>query len=242
MIDIHCHVLPGIDDGCRDIPTSLEVLEKSWAQGIRHIIATPHFYASRDRIDNFIQRRNAASTDLHGGSIEEFKVPRLFFGAEVAFFNGISRAEGIEKLTVEGTNIFLLEMPTEDWQDTYTQEIRYLCQHRGMHVIIAHMERYMTRRNKRYIQEIIDMSRTMPVRVQINAGSVLDRRQARHIIKMFQKGEAHFLASDCHGLHRRPPNLAEGRAVLAQKLGPQFMKTMDDAGTAFLTNAGLELK
>lgn len=240
MIDIHCHVLPNIDDGCRNMQTALEVLEASRKQGIDTIIATPHFYASRDRIENFITKRNTALENISREIKEKGGDPRLFCGSEVAYFNGISRAEGIEQLTIEGTNILLLEMPTEDWQSSYIDEIRALCTQRGLKIIIAHMERYLYRRNRQYTDQLLDLCKILPIRIQINAKALLDRRQSRSILKMFQKGQAHFLASDCHGMHRRPPNLGEGRAVIEQKLGSTFLTGMDQENRAFLEEAGFK--
>ena len=60
IIDVHCHILPGVDDGAKDIETSLAMLEASRDQGVQCMVATPHFYATRDRVDAFLTRRKAA--------------------------------------------------------------------------------------------------------------------------------------------------------------------------------------
>ena len=57
MIDFHSHILPGIDDGSRSLETSLEMLRLSRKQGVDYIVATPHFYAMKDRTQEFFERR-----------------------------------------------------------------------------------------------------------------------------------------------------------------------------------------
>ena len=57
VIDFHSHVLPGIDDGSRNIETSIEMLRLSRNAGVDRMIATPHFYADEDRIEHFLEKR-----------------------------------------------------------------------------------------------------------------------------------------------------------------------------------------
>ena len=64
IIDFHSHILPAIDDGSRDVKTSIEMLQMSSAQRIAVMIATPHFYPMHDRVEDFLQRRNEAHERL----------------------------------------------------------------------------------------------------------------------------------------------------------------------------------
>jgi protein-tyrosine phosphatase len=64
MIDFHTHVLPGIDDGSRDIAMTERMLEMEMEQGITRVIATPHFYAHRRSVDSFLERRSAAYEEV----------------------------------------------------------------------------------------------------------------------------------------------------------------------------------
>ena len=84
--------------------------------------------------------------------------------------------------------------------------------------------------NKRRIEELTEL----PLYVQINAESLLGWRTRRPLVKMFSKGQAHFLGSDCHGVHRREPNLSKGREVLSRKLGEDFLHQMDERGSDLL--------
>ena len=60
LVDIHCHMLPGIDDGAKDIKTSWSMIDESVSQGVKCICFTPHFYADSDKPKNFLERRNKA--------------------------------------------------------------------------------------------------------------------------------------------------------------------------------------
>ena len=106
-IDFHSHILPGIDDGAKNAETSLAMLSMAAAQHVDVMIATPHFYASHDRIERFLEKREVAWQKLQNAVAETETAdayPKLYTGAEVAFFDGISRADDIRKLTIAGTN------------------------------------------------------------------------------------------------------------------------------------------
>ena len=222
IIDMHCHILPGVDDGAKDLETSLAMLEASRDQGVQCMVATPHFYATRDRMDAFLARRKAAweALKLRMG----FDLPKVILGAEVAFFQGISRADRLDALRIEGTNSMLLEMPFRPWSQDDVDEVSQIIGKHGYTIILAHIERYLAMHgNTDYIMDLLDM----PVMVQINAESLLNWRQRGKMLKMLKKGDVHLLGSDCHDLHHRPPNLAEGREIVTKKLGPEYLDRID---------------
>ncbi|MCM1569681.1 MAG: capsular polysaccharide biosynthesis protein [Roseburia sp.] len=229
MIDIHSHILPGIDDGSRDVETSLGILNLCAKQGVDLMVATPHFYADTDRVESFLARRREAYEKLD--LAKRCPKPDILLGAEVAFFEGMGRAEKIPALTIEGTDVLLLEMPFRTWDDSVLREIEYLLEKRKLRIIIAHLERFLRLPgNDIYIRELL----ALPVFVQINAESLLDRRQRGSLLKLFKKGQAQLLGSDCHGMHRRPPNLWEGRKVLEHRLGTEYLERMDKLAAELL--------
>ena len=243
MIDFHCHLLQGIDDGSRSVETSINILERSREQGVRTIIATPHFHASKMSIDSFLKNRKSAyeelAAEVRGGGRHFIGddglsdgLPKLLLGAETAFFDNMSAAERVGDLTIQGTNILMVEMPFVDWQESHLREIEKLSSRYT--VIIAHIERFMNRRNKRRINELLEMSRTLPIRIQVNAEAFDDRKLRRKLIKMFASGEAHMLGSDCHGMNRRPPNLPAGMDALRAVLGDDFLRRMNECNKELL--------
>ena len=113
MIDFHSHFLPGIDDGSDSVETSIAMLNAWYSQGIKEICATPHFYAEHNTPERFITRRNKAFAMVQDATKNELQNVRL--GAEVLFFDGISRYDGLHDLCLEGTDLLLLEMPFRTW-------------------------------------------------------------------------------------------------------------------------------
>ena len=231
IIDMHCHILPGVDDGARDVETSLAMLEASRAQGVQYMVATPHFYATRDRVDTFLDRRREAWETLKSRMGADY--PGIVLGAEVAFFRGISRAERLEALKIEGTGCLLLEMPFRPWSEDDVDEVSEILEKRGYTIILAHIERYLAMRgNADYIGNLLEL----PVLAQINAESLLDWRQRGKLIKMVRNGQVHLLGSDCHGIHHRPPNLGEGREILRKKTGTEYLDRIDRRSEELLFN------
>ena len=231
IIDMHCHILPGVDDGARDVETSLAMLEASRAQGVQYMVATPHFYATRDRVATFLDRRREAWETLKFRMGADY--PGIVLGAEVAFFRGISRAERLEALKIEGTDCLLLEMPFRPWSEDDVDEVSEILEKRGYTIILAHIERYLAMRgNADYIGNLLEL----PVLAQINAESLLDWRQRGKLIKMVRNGQVQLLGSDCHGIHHRPPNLGEGREILRKKTGTEYLDRIDRRSEELLFN------
>lgn len=233
VIDFHSHVLPGIDDGSRNIETSLEMLRLSRNAGVERMIATPHFYADEDRIEHFLEKREHAYHSLMEAVVSDniSNIPQLMLGAEVAFFDGIGDADKVDQLTIQGSDLLLLEMPFRTWTDTDLLQVKKLIRERNLRIIIAHLERFMKiSGNKPYIEKLMEL----PVTIQINAESLSDWKQGRTLIHMFQKGQAHILGSDCHGVHHRPPNLMEGRQRLEKKAGKNVLEEVDAYGCRLL--------
>ena len=240
VIDFHSHVLPGIDDGSRNSEESLGMLQLSASQGIDVMAATSHFYATEDRISSFLDRRKYSEERLRNRMNNELtegkSLPKLIMGSEVAFFSGISRAERLEELTYEGTDLLLLEMPFTKWGKAEIEEVRYILERRQLRVLLAHLERFlMIPGNKKNIYELMEL----PVYVQINAGSFERWGQRRQILKMIKKKGMIFLGSDCHGIHHRVPNLKNGREALEKMMGSAFINEMDKKAAELL---GLEDK
>ena len=234
VIDFHSHILPGIDDGARNLDVSLAMLEKIREQKIDYMAATPHFYASQDQIEKFLDNRERA-WDAFWNVIQQKNIkdrPKFLLGSEVAFFDGISRARDIEKLTIQGTNLMLLEMPFEVWNSQQIKEVEYLIKERKLQILIAHLDRFLLiPGNKKWIKELLEL----PVFIQINADAFDSWMHTRNLVKLFKEGKAHVLGSDCHGAHHRVPNLQDGRDILEKKAGNEVLEQIDRQGEKLLS-------
>ena len=213
MTDWHAHILPAIDDGARNIEESLRLIKSSAAQGITRIIATPHFYAHENTLSGFLKRRLSAWDEIR----EEIpaSAPEILMGAEVYYFDGISRAEGMPKLCTEGTDILLLEMPFTRWKSGVVREVLDLNARDGIKVMLAHIERYAAY----YKAAELDAMRREGVLIQTNAEFFLARRTRRRALEMFRNGMIDALGSDCHNMSERPPRLGEAFDLIRNDLG-----------------------
>lgn len=225
VIDFHTHLLAGIDDGSRSREMTAQMLDAAKAQGVEVLVATPHFYADRMSLRRFAENRRRALEEAC--PLAEERGIRLIRGAEVAFFSGISHANDLEELCLEGTDLLLLEMPFRPWTDGDLQEVDSLLR-RGYSVILAHPERFLPAERKA-MSALLDL----PVLVQINGGSLLNRRTRRKAVKLLGRGDA-LLGSDCHNLTDRPVNLQAGRNAAAELLGADFLARLDQLGDQLL--------
>ena len=105
MIDLHTHVLPGMDDGSKNVDESIRMMEGCFNQGVEILVATPHFYPWQEEPERFLKRRKAAVKAL------PFPKGKFRVGAEVAYYDEMDHSEAIEELRIEDTNLLLIEMP-----------------------------------------------------------------------------------------------------------------------------------
>ena len=214
MTDFHMHVLPGMDDGSRDVRTSLAMLARSADQGVDTVIATSHFYAEDNSIDQFLERRQTAYDRLAEAVGERSDLPRIRLGAEVLYFSGVSTVEDLDRLCIRGTDLLLLEMPFVPWTDRVLREVETI-QRSGLQVVAAHIERYLDIQPRRTMEAFFDLDTF----IQCNAEFFLSRRTVRHAMRMFKQGQIHFLGSDAHNLSSRAPNLGEAVKLIGKKFG-----------------------
>lgn len=231
VTDFHSHVLPAIDDGSASLEESLALLEMEAAQGIRHVVATPHFYPRYDRPEEFFQRRDRAEAALRQALENRPDLPRLSVGAEVHFFRGISQSDVIDKLTIDATPYVMIEMPTENWTESMYRELEELSRYRGIIPIIAHVDRYISPFHTHGIPERLSQ---MPVVVQANANFFLDAGKGL-AFKMLRKGQIHLLGSDCHDLKDRPPRLGDAVSAIVKKLGQDAISHIQSQERRILT-------
>lgn len=213
--DFHTHILPRIDDGSASVEESLALLHVEAAQGVKRVVATPHFYPHREGVAQFLDKRSAAAERLSAAMRDE-PLPKVLLGAEVYYFRGISECDMLDQLAIEGTDCILIEMPLGCWTDTMYQELEHIAHCRGLTPIIAHVDRYISPLRTYGIPQRLA---ELPVLVQANASAFLNRRTARLVMRLLQKGQIHLLGSDCHNLKERPPNLQAALRAVSRKLG-----------------------
>lgn len=202
--DCHSHILPGMDDGCKTPEQSLEALRLSYAQGVRAIFATPHYYPV-ESVESFLARRQAAWENLQAEIKKQgaTDIPQIVLGAEVAYRPGISSAEGIEKLCLGSAAYLLLELPFRAWGKEELRQVSNFNCVRGIIPVLAHYERYRALQSK----EMYAQMARQDVLIQKNAESFSGFFGERRACREVKAGRCHLLGSDCHNLRSRKPNL-----------------------------------
>lgn len=221
ITDFHSHILPAIDDGSKNIEESLGMLRCMREQGINRVIATPHFYADRDRPENFLRRRQRALDEVLEaiGAADGF--PEILLGAEVAYFHGMGESRALQDLVIEGTQAILVEMPMGRWSPAMYAELERIQRVQGLVPIVAHVDRYLGRFRDYGIPDALG---ELPVLVQANASFFLHRESARKALKLLERDQVHVLGSDAHNLTTRRPNLGHAVAAIEARLGQQALE------------------
>ena len=215
-VDFHSHILPGIDDGSACVEESLKMLRLEWQQGIRHVVATPHFYPREDTPDAFLLRRERAARSLEGFA----DIPAITLGAEVYFFRGMSQSDALQKLTIGKSRYILIEMPPAPWSEDLYRELEAIRTLQGLTPVIAHIDRYIGPLRTYGIPERLAQ---LPVLVQANGEFFLERPTAALALRLLKGDKIHLLGSDCHDLTHRPPNLGDAVQRIRRKLGPEAL-------------------
>ena len=221
IVDFHSHVLPGIDDGSKDLDMSLQMLRIMAKQGITHVVATPHFYPQHDTPERFLRRRAESEKILRDAMANESGLPTLSIGAEVYYFSGMSDSDAIRELTIDKNRCILIEMPSMPWTEVMYRELEALYVKRGLIPVVAHVDRYLSRFSAHGILKRLE---SLPVLMQANADFFLKRTTKRMALRMLKKGMIHLLGSDCHNLTDRSPNLGAALELIQQRVDPSSLE------------------
>ena len=188
MLDLHSHILPEMDDGIKSVEMSHAMLDLMGQQGVRTVIATPHFYASRDLPEAFLERRERAVGLLGDRKPGQ---PQVLFGAEVAYFDGMGRSEQVlRQLQLGDSGLLLVEMPFGEWNKRIVREICDLPLQTGLTPVLAHVDRYRGRDQlPRAMEEMLDCG----VLFQCNAEPFLQFGSRGWALKLVKMGAVHFL-------------------------------------------------
>jgi protein-tyrosine phosphatase len=217
LIDLHCHLLPGIDDGSKDLAMSLAMARMAAADGISTIACTPHILPGV--YNNSGPSIRTAVTRL-AESIAEAGIPiALVTGADVHIAPDLDvRLRDGRALTLNNSRYLLVE-PPHHVLPPRLEDLIFGLQTAGYFPILTHPERLS------WIEGHYDLIRRLvssSVLMQITAGSVIGRfgRRPRYWAeRMLEEGLCHLLATDAHNTEQRAPRMADAHDVVAQRLG-----------------------
>ena len=205
MIDFHSHILPGVDDGARNLEESLVMLREAFLQGVTAVVSTSHFYAADEFPGEFLERRNSAVQQLQEAMLFSEEVyPVVIAGAEILYFPGISEAEGIDRLRIENSRCILIEPPMSPWSEDMLDDIQQLGRNYDLIPVIAHLDRYISILKD---SSLIDRVCRRNMVVQVNGSYFLNPKTKKAAIEKLKAGKIGVIGSDCHNMDSRPPNL-----------------------------------
>jgi protein-tyrosine phosphatase len=220
MIDLHCHMLPGIDDGAQDLEMALAMARIAVADGITLSACTPHIYPGLYENDAAGIRK--AVSALHV-ALGEAGIPlQITSGADIQVVPELlDRLRSGAYPTLHGSRYFLFEPPHHAVPARFTESI-FDPLASGYVPVITHPER-LTWLDEAHYGWFVTAVR-QGAWLQLTAGALTGRFGNRAKYwgeRLLADGITHILATDAHGTDRRPPLLAEGRERAARWVGPQ---------------------
>jgi protein-tyrosine phosphatase len=219
VIDLHCHILPGIDDGATDVAVSIAMARASVEQGVTILACTPHilpglYHNSGPAIREAVQQ-------LQNVLDQEGIALRLVPGADAHMAPDFIAGIRSGRLLSLADSRYILVEPPHHTAPPQLEEFFFALVVAGYVPILTHPER-LSWVPSRYqmVKRLVDAG----VWMQITAGSftgAFGRNALYWAQRMLDEGCVHLLASDAHDAERRPPNLAVGREIVAKRVGAQ---------------------
>lgn len=221
MVDIHCHVLPGIDDGAEDWDVAVEMCRMAVQDGVDHVVATPH---ANDEY-SYDREQHEQTLDCLRGMVAGSLQLSLGCDFHLSYENVQSALQTPARYCIGNTPYLLVEL-SDYALPPNTPEVFARFLNIGVVPIVTHPERnpILQRRPEMVVQWAV-----AGVLVQITGNSMTGRwgmaarKSAEFLAK---KGAVHVLASDAHGTHSRSPVLSEARDVMAKFVGKERARAM----------------
>lgn len=218
MIDIHCHILPGIDDGPKDVTESLRMAQQAVLDGIDIIIATPHH--KNGQYNNPKSLIMEKVREMNQRLIEENINLTILPGQEVRIFGELLEEYKMEEILTlnNGGQYLFIEFPSNH-VPRYAKKLLYDIQLNGLIPIIVHPER-----NREIIAEpelLFQLVKDGAL-TQVTASSItgsFGKTIQKFSIQLIEAELTHFIASDAHNTTNRPFQLAQAYGVIEKKYG-----------------------
>lgn len=233
MVDIHCHILPGFDDGSPDIDESLAMARMAASSGVTAIVATPHFpgeAASLQRLDALVGKYGQLVR-----AVEQAGLPlKLYPGAEILCLPETPRLAARQALPTIGNTSYLLAEFYFNESAGYMSQMLDALAEAGYHPVVAHPERY---RAVQLDPGLAEQWFLQGYILQLNKGSVLGAfgtRVQQTANRILDGGYAHLIASDAHGSVRRTPHIGALRQWMEGRVEPAYAQVLLERNPARL--------
>ncbi|XMB85746.1 CpsB/CapC family capsule biosynthesis tyrosine phosphatase [Mycoplasmatota bacterium WC44] len=233
MIDIHTHILPQVDDGAIDIDESIEMIKMSIESGVEKIILTPHYYGNGR--NQYSYGELLIRFEDFKSRVEEMLDIEIFLAQEIHYSrNIIELFKSGDVNTINNTNYLFTELPIckEVDHEEYFYEISLM----DKRIVLAHPERSLW-------LKVDDIKKIVcsGILVQLNAGSLLGEfgsKVKKRAQKLMKLKLVHFIASDCHKVDKRIPNLHLAAKYVKKKHGEKVFNELfkDNPGRLLLND------
>ncbi|MBQ7769456.1 MAG: capsular biosynthesis protein [Oscillospiraceae bacterium] len=192
--DLHTHILPGVDDGAKNMEKALEMLRMQKACGVDRVALTPHFYPLREEFQAFLEKRQLAYEALLPNWDRE-TMPELRLAAEVHYSPTLSELD-MRRLTIGESNYLLLELSNTSFP-AHIESILKAIQQQGIVPILAHVERceYFMEEPDRLVQLV-----KLGAMAQVSTKAMVEKKRRKFVQVCLQKSVAQIVASDIHDL------------------------------------------
>lgn len=216
MIDIHSHILPGVDDGSQDIEMTLKMLREASKDGTKKIVATPHYCREYGYLEYSTVKTKV--NELKSKVKEENIDIELFHGQEIYYEENILEWYNENKIgTINDTKYMLIELPLDKFDSYKAIDTIYELQIKGITPILAHPERYMPfKNNPESINDFIKEGFLF----QMNAGSINGEfgKGAEKTSKIFLENRIYsFIGSDAHSDVTRTTKISDSISFINKK-------------------------
>lgn len=201
IIDIHAHILPGIDDGSRSMDETMAMLQQAYDEGVRAIFATPHCGVANPGFDRV--KAEQVLEEVQRECRARFSDLFILKGNELFYSSGIlQRLNNGEVNTLIGSDYILVEFASDVSYKELERAMRELITG-GYRPVLAHAERYMCLiKDQDLTEDLVKQG----VYIQINSSSLMRGRfnkRMRWCRRLVERGLVHFVATDCHNTDSR---------------------------------------
>jgi len=220
-IDIHTHILPGVDDGSASMEETVQMLKMAYEQGVGAIIATPHYAVGTNNMTVEELERIRDKVQEEASKIDaDFKI---YLGNELLYSDSVIDDLLAKKaLTLAGSRYALVEfLPGVDYKTLFKAVVDFCLA--GFIPVLAHAERY---RCLYYKEELISDLIDAGCYIQMNATSlsanIFTNPEAYHNAGLVKRGLVHFIGSDCHDVKGRKPDMQKAVKLIEKKCGREL--------------------
>lgn len=220
LFDMHCHIVPGVDDGAKNVEVSMAMLRMEYEDGVRGMIITPHY--RRGMFETSPGRVHESFQKLQIAARKEYPDLTLYLGCEL--HSNMELAELLASrpyLTMADSSYVLLEFSEHDSAKYIRERVHHVLS-LGYNPILAHVERYEeVRKNFGFAEDLVSMGADL----QVNAGSILGKsgwKAKRFCRKLMEEGLLGFVGSDAHDTKNRAPDMGDCAGYVAKKMGEAY--------------------